>query len=183
MAIRVAERFADGQATPEEMDEAQEKARWPAKDGDGFGPLSSCYFREGQPFDWEAAAIVMGATLDTLDDTRVAADLAGLPREQWGRAGLTEEEWAAEFRGVADLLRCIFGNPFRPTTINPAWLSPNVVSLAQTIYDDRDFDVMSILSDALEESGCQDADILGHLRLPGEHARGCWAIDPILGEM
>jgi hypothetical protein len=83
------------------------------------------------------------------------------------------------------LLRDLLGNPFRPVTINSAWLSWNdatVQKVAQAIYDERAFDRMPILADALEEAGCTDADILNHCRRPGEHVRGCWVIDLVLGK-
>ena len=50
-----------------------------------------------------------------------------------------------ELRQQAHLLRCIFGNPFRPVALDPAWLTPNVVDLARAIYDARAFDRMSLL--------------------------------------
>jgi hypothetical protein len=90
------------------------------------------------------------------------------------------------------LLRCIFGNPFRPLTIAPAilaWNNATVVRLAQAAYDERllpegtlDNGRLAILADALEEAGCTDADILGHCRSGGEHVRGCWVIDLLLGK-
>jgi hypothetical protein len=40
---------------------------------------------------------------------------------------------------------------------------------------------LAVLADALEEAGCADPDILGHLRQPGlVHVRGCWIVDLIL---
>jgi hypothetical protein len=54
--------------------------------------------------------------------------------------------------------------------------------LAQAIYDDRAFDRLPILADALEEAGCDTADILAHCRGPGPHVRGCWVVDLILGK-
>ena len=57
-----------------------------------------------------------------------------------------------------------------------------MVKLAQGIYDDRAFDRMPVLADALEEAGCYDADILAHCRQPGEHVRGCWVVDLLLGK-
>ena len=84
----------------------------------------------------------------------------------------------------ADLFRDIFGNPFRPVALDPAWLHWNagtVRKMAQAIYDDRAFDRLPILADALEEAGCTDAQLLGHLRGPGPHARGCWALDAVRG--
>jgi hypothetical protein len=85
----------------------------------------------------------------------------------------------------ADLLREVFGNPFRPLRIDPAWLRRNdgrVVQIAQAIYDERWFRDLPILADALEEAGCADADILAHCRNAGVHARGCWVLDGLLGK-
>lgn len=85
-------------------------------------------------------------------------------------------------RAVA-LVREIFGNPFRPVTLDPAWLAWNggtVPALAQSIYDERAFDRMLILADALEDAGCHDADILAHCRGAGLHALGCWVVDLFL---
>jgi hypothetical protein len=87
------------------------------------------------------------------------------------------------------LLREVFGNPFRPATITPAWRTPQVVALAQAAYEERELpagtlDVtrLAVLADALEEVGCDPADLLSHLRGPGPHVRGCWAVDLILGK-
>jgi hypothetical protein len=85
----------------------------------------------------------------------------------------------------ADLLREVVGNPFRPVTINPAWLTWNdgtVRRIAQTIYDERGFDRMPILADALTDAGCDNEDILNHCRSEGPHVKGCWAVDLILGK-
>jgi hypothetical protein len=57
-----------------------------------------------------------------------------------------------------------------------------VVKVAQAIYDERAFDRMSILADALEEAGCTDQDILAHCRSGGDHVRGCWVVDLVLGK-
>jgi hypothetical protein len=86
------------------------------------------------------------------------------------------------------IVRCIFGNPFRVPLANPRHLSPAVVSLAGVAYDERDLpsghldpDRLAILADALEDAGSTDASILDHLRSPGPHVRGCWALDLVLG--
>ena len=89
----------------------------------------------------------------------------------------------AESSVQASLLRCIFGPlPFRPPTIEPAWMTPTVTSLAQAIYTDRAFDRLPVLADALEDAGCTDADVLEHCRKPGVHALGCWVVDRILNK-
>ena len=59
--------------------------------------------------------------------------------------------------------------------------APNA-KLAQGIYDDRAFDRLPVLADALEEAGCTNAEILAHCREPGPHVRGCWALDLLLGK-
>jgi hypothetical protein len=79
------------------------------------------------------------------------------------------------------LLRCIL-RPFGSPTPDPAWLTSTVVALARGIYDDRAFDRLPILADALQDAGCDNADVLDHCRTPGPHARGCWVVDMILGK-
>jgi hypothetical protein len=50
------------------------------------------------------------------------------------------------------------------------------------MYEERDFAGMPILADALEEAGCNNADILAHCREPGVHVRGCWVVDLLLAK-
>jgi hypothetical protein len=86
-------------------------------------------------------------------------------------------------REQAALLRDIFGNPFRPVTLNPAWLTSDVLALARGIYDDRAFDRMPILADALQDAGCDNDDVLTHCRDAAlAHVRGCWVVDLVLGK-
>jgi hypothetical protein len=88
----------------------------------------------------------------------------------------------AETTALADLLRCVFGNPFRPLAFDPAWRTPTAVALAEATYAARDFAGLPVLADALEDAGCDAAELLAHLRGPGPHARGCWALDAVLGK-
>jgi hypothetical protein len=75
-----------------------------------------------------------------------------------------------------DFLRCVTGNPFRPVQVNPRWLTAAVASLARTIYEERSHACLPILADALEEAGCDNKDMLTHLRSDGPHCRGCWPV-------
>jgi hypothetical protein len=90
---------------------------------------------------------------------------------------------AGELLEHANLLRRIFGNPFRLLTLDPDLSTPKIVWLAQTIYDDRAFDRMPMLGDEIEEAGCTDTEILDHCRSQTEHARGCWVVDALLGKI
>ncbi len=74
----------------------------------------------------------------------------------------------------------IFGNPFRPITIDPRWLTSTVIDLATAIYDERAFDRMPVLADALTDAGCDNEEIIAHCRNDGEHVRGCWVVDLLL---
>ncbi len=78
------------------------------------------------------------------------------------------------------LLRDIYGNPFRPVTLDQSWLTSNVLALANGIYTEKAFDRMPILADALQDAGCDNEDILNHCRQPGVHVRGCWVLDLVL---
>jgi hypothetical protein len=89
-----------------------------------------------------------------------------------------ERMWRYDVQNIRD----IFGNPFRPIPLDGASLTATVNELAAAIYDDRAFERLPILADALEDAGCGQQDILNHLRQPGFHVRGCWPLDLILGK-
>jgi hypothetical protein len=90
---------------------------------------------------------------------------------------------AAEAAVQVALLRDIFGNPFRPVKLKPAWLTSTVVQLARGIYEERAFDRMPILADALQDAGCDNDDVLDHCRDAKQvHVRGCWVVDLVLGK-
>jgi hypothetical protein len=68
-----------------------------------------------------------------------------------------------------------------------------ITTVEASNYDDRNranrshfenpsWEQVQILADALEDSGCTNQEILNHCRRPGEHARGCWCLDLILGK-
>jgi hypothetical protein len=87
--------------------------------------------------------------------------------------------------GHERLVRDVLGNPFRPARIDPGWAAwdgGTIPRLAQAIYDGPRFEGLPVLADALEDAGCTEEAILSHLRGPGPHVRGCWALDLLLGK-
>jgi hypothetical protein len=163
-AVEVAERFAEGLGTRKDLDVA--RASVPPGGG---GPWDT---------DSDRLAGYYAAT----------AAIRCVGRQAIAAASQTAS-WAAGYvAGRAaeqcDLLRCIFGNPFRPPpAIDRSLLtghSGTVVRLAESLYEERRWADMPVLADALEEAGCHDPDILGHCRGPGPHARGCWVVDLLL---
>jgi hypothetical protein len=154
--------------------------------------------------EWEAAALSVERN-KALAAARAARD-AARPTDQPAALGndMRQAAEAAFTAGVigrlsrrmhvecvlpqCHLLRDIF-NPFRPVTVSPAWQTSQAVALAQAAYEQRelpagDLDVarLAVLADALEDAGCTSEDVLGHLRGPGPHVRGCWAVDLVLGK-
>ena len=125
-----------------------------------------------------------------------AADLASLEARQAkstaGRPDWDREVWTWEQEGQSGFLRDLFGPlPFRTTFLEQEWLTWNaemVVQLSEAAYENRklpegvlDKDTLAVLADALEEAGCANEEMLGHLRGQGHHWRGCWAIDLLTG--
>jgi hypothetical protein len=205
-AIEVAEQAADRLTNPQALLEASDCAWAAAKEmiasfwtASAIDPYNDPDFMYGIHDDRLAAPAACAAAYASMDDlgdvpsvahyachakvqaaSPVGADSSAegiVTRDQAERA-----EWAAQ----AALVRDIFGLlPFRPVTIPQSslvWNDGTVVTLAKAIYQDRAIDRLPILADALEEAGCDTADILAHCRQPGEHVRGCWAVDLILGK-
>ncbi len=91
---------------------------------------------------------------------------------------------AAEMGGPAALLavaRDIFGRASAPVGDSPDWLTPTAVSLARGIHEVGAYWRLPVLADAIEEAGCDDAELLAHCRGGGGHVKGCWAVDSVLG--
>ena len=85
---------------------------------------------------------------------------------------------------VRDVLERTFCGIHRPVAFNPAWRSDTALSLAQQMYESRDFGAIPILADALQDAGCEDELILHHCRDAKQpHVRGCWVVDLVLGKV
>jgi hypothetical protein len=91
-----------------------------------------------------------------------------------------DNAFEAETEAQCDILRCIVGNPFRPTTIHPDWITESIRKLALTIYQDRRFDILPILGDSLQKAGCSSESVIAHCNSPGPHDLGCWVVDSLL---
>jgi hypothetical protein len=124
---------------------------------------------------WQLARATESPTLDGMNQRdRVNAYVSSLAPK------VTATDGERCFQ--ADLLRDIFGPlAFRPITVASSWRTPTIVELATTMYDQRSFDQLPEVAALLDAVGCTDAQILGHLRGPGPHVRGCFALDPIVG--
>jgi hypothetical protein len=82
---------------------------------------------------------------------------------------------------LSGLVRDVFGNPFRPVAFDPAWRTADTLGLARAIHEDRAFDRLPFLSDALMDAGCDEEQVIEHCRGDGPHVRGCWVVDLVLG--
>ena len=187
-AVEVAERFCDGRARKDELTAAWRAAQAAARQAaNAFqapphpqpgSPEFAARLRAqstASAAEWTAcstcavqAAQIVSMTLENAHRVAVDPTWVGMPVQP--ALAVTQ----------AGFLRDLF-TPFRsPPAPDPAWLrwdGGTVAQMAQTIHADRAFERLPVLADALEEAGCADAALLGHLRGPGPHVRGCWAVD------
>ena len=186
-AVEVAERLADDAAKSAELKLAGDEARKAYlsvvsvshRNGNG-------YRREAEARGWlpEDETAAAGAAIHVLTSRWRAFSC----RNMFYQASLSELARTlspARRRTQADGLRCIFGNLFHPFEVDPAWLAWNegtVGRVARSIYDERAWDQLPVLGDALEDAGCTNEDVLAHCRGPGPHTRGCWVVDMVLAK-
>jgi hypothetical protein len=125
--------------------------------------------------EWEHTAVAVGKAL-----ARTVGVPAHTPGTDWLEVQRKVQE--AEEEAQCELLRDIFGNPFRPVTFAPEWRTDTVVALARQMYEARDFSAMPILADAIQDAGCKLDEVLTHCRDSKQvHVRGCWVCDLVLG--
>jgi hypothetical protein len=136
-----------------------------------------------------SAAAIDGDCVSHSQEAAISAAMAAgahaYQRRSWDDGLATNDYMEAklgEEAAQARLLRDIVGNPFRPAAVDPSWCTSTVVALARGIYEERAFDRLPILADALQDAGCDSADVLDHCRGPGPHVRGCWVVDLLLGK-
>jgi hypothetical protein len=174
-AVEVAERYADRAAKKTDLSLAQREA-WEA-----CGAILMTHAPHRHAAAIAAARVADGSSSFKNGDlvSRYVLMATGAPPPYVCRERALQ----------ADLFRCVFGSPFRYVALAPACRTPAILSLAGAAYDDRllpsgelDAARLNVLADALEEAVCGEADLLGHLRSPGPHVRGCWALDLVLGK-
>ncbi len=174
-AVAVSERFADGRATRKELLKARRSAEETAEAWSDPA-LEEPVWQAVDTTSDNAWAFFERIGYETTEEFS-EPDLAS-PRT----LKLIKEQEAIRHGLYVQMLRDIIGNPFRPVALNPAWKTRTVVQLAKNLYEERRFEDMPVLADALEEAGCDDPAVLGHCRGSGPHVRGCWAVDLLLGK-
>lgn len=178
-AMAVAERCAEGRADDAELAEAELAAF------EAHAELREGRFGGGDLIrrNWRAELLTRASALLVSRGLYYAEDAA-----DYARRALAAPDWRGEQEEEAvqcRLLRDVVGpwpGPLPP--IDPLWRLRHdgaVVQLARQAYDLETFDLLPIVADALEDAGCSDPRLLEHLRRPGEHVRGCWVLDLLLG--
>jgi hypothetical protein len=143
--------------------------------------------RAGAAFTVVAEALFGGyvLSLSEVQPLVTASRLAARINANAPNAGIAASQvWQKEMQGYADLVREVFAYPDRLATFDPAWRTPLVSELAGSAYEQRllpqghlDPALLTVLSDAMLDAGCTDAELIKHLREPGPHVRGCWVVD------
>ena len=177
-ALEAAERYAEGLATERELGVARNGALAAARRRGDSGAWGA-YWAASRRLGPTARGVMEAVTESWARIAAIKAQERGIsPSAAWNAAA------DAASHSQADLLREIIGDPLRPVRIDPAWLAWNdgvVRKMARVLHDERRFAEMPLLADALEDAGCADAELLGHLRGPGEHVPGCFALDALAG--
>jgi hypothetical protein len=173
-AVEVGERFADGLADEQERETVQNALSPEAPYFNGTNEAAAAFGAVSTSFPvWSLEAAVKLAIAQVVNEA-----------VKQGKSSIAGNSKSRIRQQQVCLLRCITGNPFRPIAVNPAllaWNSGTVPKIAQAIYDERAFERLPVLADALEEAGCTEADILSHCRSDGPHGRGCWVVDLLVG--
>jgi hypothetical protein len=190
--VEVAERYADGNATEAELRQAHNafhaEAYMLREAQSWWGQRVLEFMNKAFPFDDEwpdlsptlfDLAVLGAASRKAVKGANIVVrDVVRVPEESSENRDTTMAQQAC---GV---LRDLFANPSRPVAIDSSLLRWNdglLVKLAQGIYDEKEWDRVLVLADALEEAGGADEEVLFHLRQQGvSHSRGCWAIDLLL---
>ena len=174
-ALEVSEAYAEGLASDEALAEARSRASAAYK---SLLP----YHNTSRDADFTAALSVYCA-VGNEREMRMQTDMIDIALFATGPPpdSISPERRAANI-AEAQLVRDVFGNPFRPVSFSAAWRTGTALSLAHQMYESRDFSAMPILADALQDVGCDNDDVLTHCRSDGPHVRGCWVVDLVLGK-
>lgn len=179
-ALDVAERLADREATEEQRREAEQAVVQEANKLWKFADRmrGATQRRLGKKY---YALCAVREALAVVELHKAVGRSVNMLANLEGRFGdISPEEGQQWLFAVAETLRDVFGNPFRPVSFDSAWRIAEVTALAQSIYNERRFSDLPVLADAIEKAGCTDRQLLGHLRSGGPHVRGCWAVDLLL---
>jgi hypothetical protein len=178
-AVEVAERFADNKATSKELSIAAANARNAVSDPAG---AAFAAWATAGGFTTAAAAAAWAAR----EAAEAAAGISHTPTdaEPWQSThpydyAQKQGPWLAERCRQVALLRCIAGNPFCPVEVSR---NSHIIALATSIYEERRWQDMPVVGDALEELDCRDDVVLSHCRGPGPHTRGCFVVDAVIGK-
>ena len=161
--VELAERYANGLVNSRSLRaarrvaQAAERSTWPLPTSGGFAPGA-----------WDATNVVRLAVAAT----EVHASV---------RSGNVPDGSPVSAADQVVLLYELFADPFHPVAIEEAWLTPTVLTLAHVIQAERAFDLLPVLGDAIQDAGCECAEVLGHCYGPGPHVAGCWLVDRLSG--
>jgi hypothetical protein len=179
--IETAEHYADGLVSVAALEEARGRADLSA----GDAPYLEAYAYVAAAAT--TAELALDAALTARENGRLmaareAANESVFPQDE---AQMVPAASAEECRAQCELIREVFGNPFRPVHPDRYWLDWNggfIASLARQIYEQRQFEELPYLADALLDAGCADESLLRHLHVTTGHVRGCWVLDLLLGQ-
>ena len=161
-AIEVAERYCDGEATRKSLAEAHRAA--------------TVAYREARARRTSAHIPSWAVSKATRPNNPMGAMLETLCAISGGE----DNPWCGE---LAVMIRDAFGpRLYRQVAFDPCWRTSTVMNVASTIYEERAFQCLPILADALMDANCSASELIDHLQANGPHIRGCWVLDLVLNK-
>jgi hypothetical protein len=185
-AVEVGELLADRHVNP-----AVRQKAWVEADSATSSRQERWRIHAGAAAQAATANCASDAAYDAAEYAKCASAWYAQPRWERGSRVRQLKAAAQERHRQSDRLRDIFGPlPFRAVAFDPTWRTPTVRALCEHAYDERqlpsrtlDARLLAVLADAVEEAGCNNEEVLSHLRQQGAgHVRGCWAVDAVLAK-
>jgi hypothetical protein len=187
-ALAVAERFAEGEASPDERKQARRRVlhshrRLDTTSADRRALAKAAVY-------WSLARRPYCAAFKVSQCARQLAVLSNSDQQadalEKTQCGWKTVDWTSAVREQVllqvNILHDLFDDLFSPVAFDPKWRTCDVLKLAQSIYDEHAFDRLPTLADALVAARCNNVEILSHCRNGKPHYRGCWVVDLVLGK-
>lgn len=161
-AVETAEKFADNECSLRDLEEVALEADKAIDEATSYEERNAL----------RAVAWTSGVKMDAIGVARSVVESSSLA-SSIGRE--------LEREAQSELIKDIFGNPFRVQRLGVE-IQNEITTIANSMYQQRDFGLMSKLAVEMKRKGCNDREVIAHCESDMTHVRGCWVVDMVLGK-
>ena len=182
-AVVVAEKFADGLVSREQLVRAYDGAVAAFASEGGQSQSVSCAAAAAHHASFPGdIANSLERALGSAAGSRVSEAAEAVDRGEKVPSNFEKLVYLEERVRQADMIRDICGNLFDRIEMQESEIGILIRDLARTMYDSRNFDRMKELAEELAGGEAKASTLVNHLVSQKQHFRGCWALDVILGK-